>query len=111
MDATIFLRFIRMCRNMFLALAVVGVGILVPVHYTKTDPGTLKDIEWTQRITPLNVWAEDIWVQVVVAYLFDLIIVGFLWWNYRKVLMLRRKYFESEEYQNSLHSRTLMVSF
>jgi len=33
-----------------------------------------------------------------------------LWINYRSVTRLRREYFESHEYQTSLHSRTLMVT-
>jgi hypothetical protein len=108
MDATIFIRFIRMCRNMFLVLAVIGVSILVPLNVTNYNKST-GSATWIIRITPLNVWGSVNWAQVVVAYLFDIVVAGFLWWNYRKVFYLRRKYFESEEYQNSLHSRTLMV--
>lgn len=115
MDATIFLRFTRMCRNMFLVLALLGVGILVPIHYTKTIEDTVlneqkeKD-KWIMRITPLNVHGSPVWAQVVVAWLFNITIAVFLWWNYRRVAQLRKQYFASEEYQNSLHSRTLMVS-
>lgn len=111
MDATIFLRFIRMCRNMFLVLALVGVGILVPVNLTNyTEGGNGPDkTEWMLRITPRNVFGSPHWALVVVGYLFNIIVMSFLWWNYRKVLHLRRVYFESEEYQNSLHARTLML--
>jgi hypothetical protein len=105
MDATIFLRFVRMCRNMFLVLAIIGISILVPVHYTQAQT----EEDWTLRITPLNLKYSAVWAQVAVAWLFDAVVAGFLWWNYRKVLQLRRKYFETEEYQNSLHSRTLML--
>ncbi|KAM5354502.1 hypothetical protein ACJ41O_001149 [Fusarium nematophilum] len=109
MDATIFLRFVRMCRNMFLTLCIAGLGILLPIHvanWTKTsDDGS----NWVSKITPLHVWGKPIWAQVVVAWVFNIIIASYLWFNYRKVLQLRRKYFESEDYQKSLHSRTLMV--
>lgn len=110
LDATIFLRFVRMCRNMFLVLTVVGLAVLVPVHWTEswTAPGDRQ--QWIIQITPLNVSAAAIWAQVAMAWLFDFVVIGFLWWNYRKILQLRRKYFESDDYQNSLHSRTLMVS-
>ncbi|KJZ70904.1 hypothetical protein HIM_09697 [Hirsutella minnesotensis 3608] len=110
MDATIFLCFVRMCRNMFLVLMIIGVGILLPVnvvHSVKEYNG--KGTDWTMQITPRDVYGNPQWVQVVVAWLFNFIIMGFLWWNYKKVLLLRRQYFESEEYQNSLHSRTLML--
>jgi hypothetical protein len=111
MDATIFLRFVRMCRNMFLALALVGVAILVPVNLNgyMLPESQFEEPPWVSRITPLNVGPPALWAQVAVEYLFNIIVAGFLWWNYRKILQLRRKYFDSEEYQNSLHSRTLML--
>ncbi|KAH7310522.1 hypothetical protein B0I35DRAFT_75465 [Stachybotrys elegans] len=112
MDATIFLRFVRMCRNMFIVLAMLGLAILVPIHWDNwndiAEHGAAPE-QWIMQITPLNISVSGTWAQVAVAWVFDFIIIGFLWWNYRKVLQLRRKYFESEEYQNSLHSRTLML--
>ncbi|PHH70886.1 hypothetical protein CDD82_6863 [Ophiocordyceps australis] len=110
MDATIFLRFIRMCRNLFLVLCVIGVGILVPVNLThaiKEYQGT--ETKWIMQITPRDVWGAPQWAQVVVAWLFNIVICGFLWYNYRKVMHLRRTYFETLDYQTSLHSRTLML--
>lgn len=109
LDATIFLRFTRMCRNIFLALSVVACAILIPINYTNTiDRG--KNVPWLFLIEPLNVWQSANWGLVVVAWLMNFIICFFLWWNYRKVVGLRRKYFESEEYQKSLHARTLLVT-
>ncbi|OIW28561.1 DUF221-domain-containing protein [Coniochaeta ligniaria NRRL 30616] len=107
MDATLFMRFTRMCRNMFLILSVLGCCILIPINYTKTV--RFDDDSWLGRITPLNVWAEAQWALVVFAWLVNIIVCGFLWWNYRKVLLLRRQYFQSMEYQQSLHARTLML--
>jgi calcium permeable stress-gated cation channel len=108
MDAIIFLRFVSMCRNMFLTLSVIGVCILVPVHWTEYNK-IGENQKWITKMTPENTWASAQWAQVVVAYLFNIVIAFFLWWNYRKVVALRRTYFDSEEYQNSLHARTLMV--
>ncbi|KAL6880788.1 hypothetical protein J3F83DRAFT_3227 [Trichoderma novae-zelandiae] len=112
MDATIFLRVMRMCRNMFLVLALIGIGVLVPIHSTMSVkfPGAPTDSNsWILTITPLNVYGRVLWSQVVIAWVFDIIVCFFLWWNYRRIMHLRRKYFESEDYQNSLHSRTLML--
>lgn len=112
MDATIFLRFLRMIRNLFLVLTVVGVAIVVPVNlsnYNSNADTKGQKNAWLMRITPLGVWGGATWSQVALAWSFDIIIMGFLWWNYRKVLQLRRRYFESTEYQQSLHSRTLMM--
>lgn len=111
LDATIFLRFTRMCRNIFLALTVIGCGILLPTYLVA---GGKVDSAWKaapifSKLTPLYTYGEPNWAQVAVAWLFDIVICGLLWWNYRAVLKLRRQYFDSQEYQQSLHARTLMV--
>ena len=108
LDATIFMRFTIMCRNIFVVLALIGCAVLIPVHMDKST--RFGDDVWLSRLTPANVFGQPLWAQVVVAWLFNLVVCGFLWLNYRKVLQLRRTYFESEDYQNSLHARTLMVS-
>nr|XP_036579708.1 DUF221 domain protein [Colletotrichum truncatum]KAF6787388.1 DUF221 domain protein [Colletotrichum truncatum] len=109
MDATIFLRFVRMCLFIFATISVFTIAILVPVYLNNADATALKDRKWIEVITPIAVWGEKAyWAQVAVAYMITFTVMGFLWWNYRKVMLLRRRYFESEEYQNSLHARTLM---
>ncbi|KAH8201577.1 hypothetical protein TruAng_004269 [Truncatella angustata] len=109
LDAAVFLRFARMCRNIFLVLAILGCSILIPVNWTQNS-NTSGNQKWFKHITPLEVWNDAQWSQVVMAYLANLTICGFLWWNYRKVVTLRRQYFDSEEYQYSLHARTLMLN-
>lgn len=108
MDATLFLRFVRMCVYMFSTISVFCIAILIPTYLTNRAQDI--DGSWLDAITPIAVWGDAYWAQVAVAYMITFTVMGFLWWNYRKVLLLRRKYFESEEYQNSLHARTLMVS-
>lgn len=108
MDAAIFLRFTKMCRNMFVIMAILGCAVLIPVNYTKAF--RYGDPVWLLLLTPMNVLGQPNWVQVVLIWLYTVIVAGFLWWNYRKVLHLRREYFQSPEYQNSLHARTLMAS-
>jgi hypothetical protein len=110
LDATIFLRVLRMCRNIFVIIAVAGCAILIPVNLSKgiksDDPGSNQFIA---RITPLNTWGASTWSITICAWIFNLVVCLFLWWNYRAVLRLRRQYYDSPEYQNSLHARSLMV--
>ncbi|KAM7216938.1 protein OSCA1 [Rhypophila decipiens] len=106
MDATVFLRFIRMCRNMFVIMAVLGCSILIP---TNMKNNAFPESDWLVRITPLNVWGSPHWATVAIAWLFTTTVCSFLWYNYRKVVQLRRQYFMSEDYQQSLHARTLML--
>ncbi|KAF4856051.1 hypotheticall protein [Colletotrichum siamense] len=110
MDATVFLRFVRMCIFIFASISVFCIAILIPVYLNNADKQALANRDWIEVITPLAVWGESAyWAQVAVAYLITFTVMGFLWWNYRKVMLLRRNYFQSEEYQNSLHARTLMM--
>ena len=107
LDATVFLRFLRMCRNIFIVITVFGCGILIPAYLSLSNK--FPNESWVVLITPLNAYPEAMWALVVCSWLFNITIAYFLWWNYRKVLALRRHYFDSPEYQKSLHARTLMV--
>ena len=42
LDAAIFLRFIKMCRNMFLVLSILGCAILIPVNVVTGNLQTFK---------------------------------------------------------------------
>ncbi|KAH8586160.1 hypothetical protein B0O99DRAFT_645211 [Bisporella sp. PMI_857] len=108
LDATVFLRVLRMCRNIFLILAVLGCGILIPTNLVKGI--NFKGMSTFKRLTPLNTFGTANWALTVCAWLFNIVFAGFLWWNYRAVLRLRRQYYESPEYQASLHARTLMIN-
>lgn len=123
MDATIFLRFARMLRNMFVLLSLFGCGILIPVHilYTDKDGYTNQSkraesdqndatTTYLYKMTPRQVGGPPMWAHVVFAYISDLIVFYFLWVNYRAVANLRKTYFQSPEYQNSVHGRSLMVT-
>lgn len=115
LDATIFLRFGRMCRNMFIVLSVVGCAIIVPVNVvysvqSQKNSGGAKLSNAIFLMTPRDLSGEVFWAHVALAYVFDIIVCGFLWRTYRAVHRLRRNYMESPEYQNSLHSRTLIIT-
>jgi hypothetical protein len=110
LDGTLFLRFAKMCRNMFLVLSVVGCAVLIPINISQSGGAVTQGFSPFALMTPLYITTNAIWSQVVCAWAFDLVIIFFLWQNYRAVLRLRRRYFQSAEYQMSLHARTLMVS-
>ncbi len=109
LDASVFLRFTRMCRDMFLVMSLVGCGILIPTNWTGGVKSLTKGQSPFTLMSPLLVWGKPLWAQVICAWLLNLIVAVFLWVNYRAVRRLRRTYFESPEYQARLHSRTLLV--
>ncbi|KAF2681350.1 DUF221-domain-containing protein [Lentithecium fluviatile CBS 122367] len=112
LDAVVFLRFLRMLRNIFAVLTVVGCGVLIPV--TLVGGGAFYEqydsIATLMRITPQYIFGQKFWAFVVCSYLFEGTVCFFVWWNYRKIYDLRRAYFNSMDYQASLHSRTLLLT-
>ncbi|KAI0201983.1 hypothetical protein F4808DRAFT_91076 [Astrocystis sublimbata] len=110
-DATLFLRFIKMSRNLMIALSIVGLGVYVPLNLVENGRNkATSDSNYFVRLTPIGVWGKACWAHVVVSYTFDILICFFIWSNYRTVTKLRRQYLDSPEYQESLHSRTLMIT-
>jgi hypothetical protein len=98
-----------MMRNIFLILSIIGCGILIAVNLTQGNGSAVAGTSVFTLMTPLYILTEAVWAQVVCAYAFDIVIMFFLWQNYRHILALRRRYFDSSDYQMSLHARTLMV--
>ena len=110
LDAALFLRFTRMLRNMFLALSLLGCLVMIPVNVADRNKSITHGISVLQMMTPLYIFGNGLWAQVVCAWIIDVIVAYFLWHNYRRVKELRRAYFQTPEYQMSLHARTLMVT-
>lgn len=115
LDAIVFLRFLRMCRTIFLCLSVIGCLVVIPVNVTcslKAAPAGEREvsIQWLTLMTS-NFTGRCMWAHVIIAWVFDAIIVYILYINYVAITKLRKNYFESPEYQVSLHARTLMVRF
>lgn len=110
LDAALFLRFTRMLRDMFLVLSIIGCVVMIPANVLDRDKSITSGISTLQILTPLYVFGNGLWAQVVCAWAIDIIIAYFLWHNYRRVRQMRRTYFKSPEYQMSLHARTLMVT-
>lgn len=112
LDAVIFLRFMRLCRTLFFWLGILGCIIMIPVNVTcneKSGHHFEPNKRWFTLMSPTFAWGECMWAHVVIAWVFDAIILYFLWKNYREVVRLRKNYHKSPEYTRSLHSRTLMV--
>ena len=113
LDAALFIRFARMCRNIFTILSIVGCGILIPVNIIagKGNSQAWGGLNFLNRLTPQYLYGSSaFWAYVVIAYIFDFVICFFLWHNYRAVARLRKAYFLSPDFQNSLHARTLLVT-
>lgn len=113
-DAVLFIRFMAMCRNMFLIFAVIGCTVIIPINviYNLKNPlaETASKSDAFFLMTPTLIYGNTLFAQVVVTWAFDIIICYFLWTNFNKIIQLRRNKFMSEEYQNALFMRSLMVT-
>ncbi|KAL6718961.1 hypothetical protein ACLMJK_003196 [Lecanora helva] len=114
LDGTVFLRFTRMCRNIFVVTTVIAVAVILPANVIGSTKNKSKNPYkansfWVTS-TPQFVLGGTLWVHVVCAWAINAIVAFFLWRNYVVVTRLRRQYFESADYLHSLHSRTLMFT-
>lgn len=101
-----------MLRMIFAILSVIGCGIVIPVNLIGASGQSQNgNVSFFAKMQPQYSWGKStFWAYVIVAYLFDAVILFYLWLNYRHVARLRRAYFDSPEYQKSLHARTLLVT-
>ncbi|KAF2795402.1 DUF221-domain-containing protein [Melanomma pulvis-pyrius CBS 109.77] len=112
LDAVVFLRFLRMVRNIFVVLTIFGCGILIPVNVVGGHKFCEQwgNVATLMKFTPQYIFGPKFWAFVVCSYIFQGTVCFFVWWNYRAVLSLRRAYFNSADYKASLHSRTLLLT-
>ncbi|KAI1814453.1 DUF221-domain-containing protein [Poronia punctata] len=111
LDATLFLRFAKMLRNLMVVLSLIGCGVYIPTNVLQNRRNkVIYNSNFFINLTPLGVWGSACWVHVVVSYVFDVLICLFIWWNYRAAARMRREYLASPQYQGSLHARTLLLT-
>lgn len=109
-DATVFLHFTTMCRNIMLFLSVIGCGVYIPLSVVERGRNSASDRSNTlMKFAPYSVGGRACWAYVITSYAFDIVICYFLWKGSRLVARMKREYFESSECQNTTFSRTLMV--
>ncbi|KAF9212710.1 hypothetical protein BGZ59_006409 [Podila verticillata] len=114
LDAVVFIRFIRMCRQVFMAMAIIGCGALIPINVIATyraqpngeSPQDKIGMLSINGITDLN-W---IWGHVGAMWAFTAILMYAMYHGYATFLKYRIQYFESDAYQENMASRTVMLA-
>lgn len=83
LDSVAYLRFLRMCRNMFLCIGTLCCAVLIPVNvvynlkYVKAE-----NRNYLLMLTMENVKGDWLWAHVVGTYLLTVIVFYFVWRNY-----------------------------
>ncbi|KAG0289684.1 hypothetical protein BGZ96_006809 [Linnemannia gamsii] len=113
LDAVVFIRFIRMCRQILIALAVLGCGTLIPINII----GTIRSqngVVPEDKIGLLTISGirnfDWLWAHVGAIWAFSTVFGLAILHGYRTFLKFRIQYFESDTYQESMASRTLMLA-
>ncbi|KAG6335495.1 hypothetical protein ID866_3602 [Astraeus odoratus] len=110
LDAVTFLRFTRMMRSLFAAIAFLCCAILLPIDATynlKNVPSSGRDI--LSMLTIRDVEGSYLFAHVAVTYLISAMVMYFIWKNWKVVLRLRQDWFRSPEYMQSFYARTLAI--
>lgn len=115
LDAIIFLRFLRLCRNYLAVIALLGCAVLIPINIVGTN-ATINASTSTEgttnpllKLTVAGLVGKWMIPHIALSYVFTATLMYFIWFNYAAVVRLRQKYFSSDEYQSSLHARTIMA--
>ncbi|KAM0786205.1 hypothetical protein ACM66B_007009 [Microbotryomycetes sp. NB124-2] len=111
LDGVVFLRFLRLCRMIFFITAVLTCAVLIPINVAYN----LMNVKSGNRnyllmLTISNVRGEWLWAPVVMTYLLTAIVMFLIWRNWEQVCRLRWQWFRSDEYQNMLHARSIIVT-
>jgi calcium permeable stress-gated cation channel len=111
LDAAIFLRFLRMMRWLFTSIALLVCGVLVPINVVYN----LKKVKSSDRdalsmLTIRDVDGPVLFVHAAATYVICFIVIGFIYFNWREVVRLRKQWYHSPEYVQSFYARTLMIT-
>lgn len=112
LDAAIYLRFLRLCRWLFSAIALLTCGVLAPINavYNLRNVKS-EDRDALSMLTIRNVSGNLLFVHVAVTYIITIIVIVFVYFHWRDVVRLRNDWFRSPEYVQSFYARTLMVNY
>lgn len=114
LDAVVYIRFTAMCRNIFAILSIFGILVIIPINvvYNRRSPNAqnVSNSDAFILTTPILLSGKVTIAHVTLSYIFDGIICYFLWRNYEKIIEMRRRLFLSEDYQNALFMRTVMLT-
>ncbi|KAF9917193.1 hypothetical protein BX616_001673 [Lobosporangium transversale] len=114
LDAVVFIRFLRMCRNVFIVMAIIGCCVLIPINVIITKRVQMDGKEPTDKIGMLTMAGVEeknwLWAHVAACWFFSLLLYYATFHGYKTFLKFRIHYFQSEAYQEEMASRTLMLA-
>ncbi|KAK9471515.1 uncharacterized protein V1510DRAFT_367875, partial [Dipodascopsis tothii] len=114
LDAVVYLHYNKMVAMVFIALALLGTAVIIPVNVVcnlksgLANSGTYSDA--FILMTPILLSGSPLIAHVVMTYVFDAIVCLFLWRSYRHIVHLKQVQFRSSSYTKRLAGRTLLIN-
>ncbi|KAI0035460.1 DUF221-domain-containing protein [Vararia minispora EC-137] len=109
LDAVTFLRFLRMMRWVFTAVAFITCAVLIPINVTVSLRQNVQH-DVLSILTIRDVGGYYLFAHVAMAYVITFIVFAGVWYHWRAMVRLRRDFFRSPEYTQSFYARTLAVT-
>ncbi|KAF9209614.1 hypothetical protein BGZ49_002770 [Haplosporangium sp. Z 27] len=114
LDAVVFIRFVRMCRNVFFVMAIVGCCALIPINIVATYQAQPNGAAPTDKVSMLSmagvVDTKWFWAHVAGTWFFSLVLYYGMLHGYKTFVKFKTRYYESEAYQENVASRTIMIA-
>ena len=106
LDAVAFLQFLRMLRWLFTCVAIIACSALIPTNVVY-NIWNVRDV--LSMLTLRDLEGSVLFVHIAATYVFTFLVLGFVWYYWKKILELRYTWFRSPEYMQSFYARTIMI--
>lgn len=96
LDAVTFLRFLRLCRQMFTGIAILAGGMLIPVntlYNLRQRKSQNQDV--LTRSTLRDVYGGRLWLHIACTYLITFFVIGLIWFHWQKMVCYPSLLFQS----------------
>lgn len=111
LDGCTFLRVQRLLSWMFLVVSILVGCVLLPINIVYNMKRVDRDTTNTLALLTIqNLSGSILWAHVTASYVIIGIIMFFIWYHWKKMILLRQAWFRSEGYQSKIYSRTLMIT-
>ncbi|EIN06583.1 DUF221-domain-containing protein [Punctularia strigosozonata HHB-11173 SS5] len=110
LDAVTFLRFLRMFRWLFTAVAVLCCAVLIPtdiIYNLRHVKSSNRDI--LSMMTIRGVSHDYLLVHIAASYVITGVVMFFVYVHWKAMVRLRQAWYRSPEYQETFYARTLVV--
>ncbi|KAF8520851.1 DUF221-domain-containing protein [Gautieria morchelliformis] len=110
LDAVVFLRFLRLLRWLFLAVAILTCAVLIPINVSYNLAHVSQDRrDILSMLTIRDVQGNVLFAHIAAEYVITGLVMFLVFINWRTMVRLRHMYYRSPEYTQSFYARTLIV--